>query len=155
MQTGDIVFFKGKSWISKIISRLTGSPYTHVAIALTPDLILEADRFIKVRLRAIEDHEVYSIKRYEDITEEQKELIFAGGISFLGVKYDYLNILLWLLSLLFNFNGHGLVNNANSVYCSELVDRLYLLADIDLLPNNVDGDILPVHLLNSPLLTEV
>lgn len=155
MELGDIVFFKGKSFISRIIRMLTGSPYTHVAIAISNNTILEADRFIKVGLRPIADHEVYCIMRYTGLTKEQQSTIFAGATSYIGAKYDYLSILTWLVRLITNSGGHGLVNNANKVYCSELIDRLYALADIDLVPDREDGDVLPSHLLDSPLLTQI
>jgi hypothetical protein len=155
METGDIIFFKGKSFISKIIQKLTGSPYTHVAIAISSDTILEADRFIKVRLRSIRDHEVYCIMRYPGLTKYQQSTIFAGGTSFIGAKYDYIHVLTWFVKLVLNKGGYGFIDNANRVYCSELIDRLYLLAGIDLVPDRADGDVLPSHLLDSPLLTQV
>lgn len=155
MEVGDIVFFKGKSWISRIISKLTGSPYTHVAIAISPERILEANRFIKVSVREIAEDEIYSIQRYESLTKQQKFTIYSGSTAYIGARYDYLNNLIWLIKLIINKDGHGFVNNANKVYCSELIDRVYLLAGIDLVPDRKDGDVLPVHLLNSPLLTEV
>lgn len=155
MKTGDIVFFKGNSFISRIISKLTKSEYTHVAMAINGKDILEADRFIRVRIRPIKDHEVYTIMRYTDLTETERSTLFAGGLSYVGAKYDYLSIVLWFFKLLFRSNRNTLVDNANSVYCSEMIDRLYKYAGIDLVPDRGDGDVLPIHLLNSPLLTQV
>jgi uncharacterized protein YycO len=156
MELGDIVFFKGQSWISKIIQKLTGSPYTHVALAMSSDSILEADRFVNTRVRTIENHEIYCVMRYKNgLTPEQRKIIFEDGMKTIGTKYDYPQVFMWLIRLLFNYKGQGIVNNANRLYCSELVDRLYKKAGIDLVPDRADGDVLPTHLLNSPLLIQV
>ncbi|MNF65000.1 hypothetical protein D3C84_467500 [compost metagenome] len=154
MVVGDIVFFKGQTWISKIISKLTGSPYTHVGIVLSDNKILEANRFIKTRIRSIKDSEIYIVMRC-NLTEEQKKLIYTNSHNFIGIGYDYLEIAEWFFKLSINYKGYGFVNNANRVYCSELIDLVFKSAGIDLVPNRVDGDVLPVHLLNSPLLKKV
>ncbi|CAM3679172.1 hypothetical protein GCM10009865_47690 [Aeromicrobium ponti] len=154
MQTGDIVFFRGQSWNSKIINRLTKSPYTHVGIAMSENMILEADRFIKTRIRPVTNDDIYIIMRC-DLTWQQKELIYTNGKKFIGVSYDYLEIAEWFFKLLANYDGVGFVNNVNRVYCSELVDLVFKSAGVDLLPERVDGDVLPSHLMDSPLLTKV
>lgn len=154
MHTGDIVFFKGESLISKIISKLTKSPYTHVAVVIMNEVILESDRFIETRLRPLHDDEIYTIMRCE-LNSAQKEMIIANSINFIGKKYDYLQIAKWFFKLTFNFDGKGLVNNANRVYCSELVDILFKSVGIDLLPDKQDGDVLPSDLLKSPLLRKL
>jgi hypothetical protein len=151
---GDIVFFKGQTWVSKVVAELTGSPYTHVGVAFSDSTVLEADRFIKARVRNLNDFDIYTVMRCE-LSAEQRRSILINGTNFIGTKYDYLEIAKWFFKLTTNIEGHGLVNNANRVYCSELVDFLFKSVGVDLVPDRVDGDVLPVHLLNSPLLTRI
>lgn len=156
MQTGDILFFKGQSVISKIIAKATGSPYTHVAIALSDTLILEADRFINVRIREIKDTEVYTVRRYiHPLTQPELDIMYLGALSMAGnYRYDYLHVFVWFLRLIIH-KDISFIGNSRSVYCTELVDLMYELIDVDLVPYRPTGDILPSHLLRTPLLTEV
>lgn len=156
MQTGDIVFFKHSTPISKFISYVTKSPYTHVAIAINSTVILEADRFIKVRIRKIEDEEIYTIKRIKGgLSPSEKYKLHNYALSYLGVEYDYLSVLGWFFRLVFNVNGNGFIDNANRVYCSELVDRLYKELGYDIAPNSDTGDVLPSQLFDSPMLETI
>jgi cell wall-associated NlpC family hydrolase len=154
MLVGDIVFFKGSDWISDVISKVTHSPYTHVAVVMHDNNILEANAFIKVRIRPIQKDEVFSVFRC-NLTDKQRQIIYNAGEKFIGESYDYIQVLQWLYRLTINKNGLGIVNNANRLYCSELVDDVFEAAGIDLLPNRLDGDVTPADLLQSPLLTKI
>jgi len=154
MKLGDLVFFKGKGFVSKVISLLTNSPYTHVAIAVSDTEILEADVFIKSRIRTLNKEDVYCVMRYENLTEQQLNFIKNECYNSIGISYDYFQVFLWSLRLIFKYKK-GVVNNANKEYCSELVDRIYYEAGVVLLPNALEGDCTPAQLLDSPLLTKI
>jgi uncharacterized protein YycO len=154
MQTGDLVFFKGTSFISRVIGWLTKSPYTHVAIVVEKDQILEADRFILSRITHIDNEKVFSVLRYP-LKPQQMENIKLECYKSVGIKYDYFQIFIWFFRLLSNHEKQGMINNANRTYCSELVDRIYAKQGIDLVPNRINGDVLPVHLLESPILVKI
>lgn len=154
MLVGDIVFFKGSGFISDVISKVTHSPYTHVAVVMHNNNILEANSFIKVRIRPIQKDEVFSVYRC-NLTDKQRQIIYLKGEQFIGKDYDYVQVFQWLYRLTINKDGLGIVNNTNRLYCSELVDDVFEAAGIDLLPNRLDGDVTPIDLLKSPLLVKV
>lgn len=153
MKPGDVVFYKGTSFISKVICKLTKSPYSHVALAIDDKRIVEADLFIKTRITELK-YENITIMR-ADLTEEQRRRVVDFARYLVGRSYDYLSVFLWLLRLTFNINSKGLFNNANRLYCTELIDRCYHYAGIDLVPDRETGDVLPIDLYRSPLLHEV
>jgi hypothetical protein len=156
MQTGDILFFKGDTLISKFISKVTRLPYTHVAIALSGSLILEADRFVNVRIRELEDDEIFIVKRCNSLSDIDKKIMAHHGVFKLSgtIKYDYFHVFHWLVRILLGKDS-SFVSGMNRVYCTEVIDYLYLLVGIDLVPDRPTGDLLPEHLLNSPLLEDV
>lgn len=123
MQTGDIIFYKaGKGIIPKIISFLSKSEYSHVAIALDSTRILEADRFIKSRIVELQyDTEIHRVYRIEGLTEEQKTTIRTLIKAFEGYPYDYLEIIRWFVLLAFKYDV-PLINRANYLFCAEVVD---------------------------------
>lgn len=155
MQTGDIVFFKGDAWADDIIYKLTGSPYTHVAIAVNSTSILEVNRGIKVRVRSLGDREVYKVMRPKTpLTNDQRRGLLGNGLKLVGkVGYNYVDVVIWGLRLLTHWKI-PFVDRVNSLYCSQLVDRLYLEIGIDLVPDNPTDEVLPSDLLKSPLLTD-
>jgi hypothetical protein len=155
MKSGDVVLFKGRSVVSKIISMFTKSEFTHVAIAINERSIVEADRFVNVRIRNVDDKQIHKVLRCTDIDDIQRVAIAARSVTMVGTKYDYAQVVLWFLRILFNYKRAGIINNANRVFCSELVDRVYQMEGIDLVPDRGEGDVLVTHIMNSPLLTEV
>lgn len=153
MQEFDILFYKGKSIISKTIQRFTKSPYSHVALVITPDLIVETDWYYPVRYREnVYVHEEFTIKRYEHLTDEQKEKILEYINEHLDTRYDYIQIIYHVLNILF---GWKVRNDPNTFTCSELIDRAFMYAGIDLDPSREDGSLTPAELFNSPYLVEV
>ena len=149
MQTGDIIFFKAsKGILSRAISALTNSPYTHVAIALDDKYVLEADRFMKSRIRPIRvDAEIHSVFRVPNLEQRQMEAMKILIKNHEGYSYDYLQVFNWFVYLLTGWDV-PLSNRVNKLICSELVDYILYYSDV---PRNTKyplGDVIP------PMLTE-
>lgn len=144
METGDIVFFKSNSLISKAISYFTDSPYSHVALAVSSDEIIEADRFIKVRKRKLDALDVVEVRAMHLAPIQKAQLVYVAEKQ-LNKGYDYLSILKWFIRLLFK-RDFTLVDNANRLICSELIDVCYQEIGIDLVPDRTTGDVLPSQL---------
>lgn len=147
MEIGDIVFFKSKTTVGKVVSFFTDSPYSHVALVVGENEIIEADRFIKVRTRVLTDDEIVYVKEIgKHLSSEQKEELVAASKFYLNRGYDYKMVWNWFLRLAFNVDLK-FVDNANTLLCSELIDRSFMAIDIDLVPEREEGDVTPFHLL--------
>jgi uncharacterized protein YycO len=151
---GDIVLFKGTSFISRIIRFISKGEYTHVALAINSEEIIEADRFIKTRVRKLSEGESVILMR-SSITEEQGQGIANYALTLVDNEYDYLSVFIWFIRLLFSSHIYGIFNNANRLYCSEVVDRSYQHEGIDLIIDRETGDVLPSEFILSPRLNFV
>jgi uncharacterized protein YycO len=120
-------------------------------LAVSETEIMEADRFIKVRVRKLEADEVVMVRK-ANLTPSQKVQLLSIASKQLNKGYDYKSILKWLLRLLFKWNVN-FVDNANTLLCSELIDRCYQSIGIDLVPERATGDVTPYHLLKSKYFT--
>lgn len=157
MEIADVVFFRSTdNLISKAISSLTSSEFTHVGLVTSVSAdgkcgeIIEADRFIKTRRRAFEfDTTQHALYRVPDLTEKQKNDIVNFAISKEGTGYDYLQIIGFFLRLAFKLNISNLFNRANHLICSELIDISYFASGVERTSINSLGDVLPVDLLDS------
>lgn len=148
MEVGDVVFYRPKSLISFCIAKLTGSPYSHVALVVGDGTIIEANRFIKSRVVSFtfnsEEHALY---RIEGLTSEQKRSIVLEALALQGMRYDYGQIIGFLFRLLFKWNRDGLFDRANMLICSELIDRVFDSVGIPRKGFTQVGDVTPQDLL--------
>ncbi|MNW28274.1 hypothetical protein D3C74_50960 [compost metagenome] len=154
MKAGDVVFFEGKGLIGRLIQKLTGSPYSHVALAVDSESIIEADRFIRTRITILpEENRVAVMRVSPELSEKETASLVLYAKTMIGRKYDYANIFTWFIRLVFQWNRFKLVDNANRLYCSELIDRAYQDAlNIDLCPDRQEGDVTPSQLFTSNML---
>lgn len=127
MRKGDIVFIQGNSIISRIIrmfdvdSNGKKGRFSHVAIAISEKQMIEAEYNSKVSIVNICNHpekisacEVVDLK----INKEERQAIYEESMKFIGRKYDYVQIISYILNKLFGFK---LINNKKRFICSELV----------------------------------
>jgi len=132
---GDVIFFRknNKSIISRLIAKITKSEFTHVGLIIGYDentnmiKIIESNRFVNTRVNTIElnkcRHTIYTTK--EEKTEEQIYTIMKLAYEYVGVKYDYLQVIGLFLSLLFKKKRKPWFNSKNKLICSELIDIIY------------------------------
>jgi hypothetical protein len=136
---GDVVFFrKNSSFTSKVIAKMTKSEFTHVGLIIGYDKenkivkIVESNRFVNTRIDTIElkkcKHVVYTT--VEEKTQEQIYAIMNLAYKFVGVKYDYWQIIGLFFSLLFKKRENAWFNSKNKLICSELIDIIYYKAGI-------------------------
>ena len=129
MQTGDIIFVEGSKWnpISWMIKLVSGGKYSHVAICIDNDLLLEAEYTIKCHV--INVHKTKYLKRNHDIihvdlTKEQIDELDTAILQFLGKKYDIGLIIKMFLKYVLHIPIHN--KNDDDYVCSELVAELLL-----------------------------
>lgn len=147
VQPGDVVFYKPDGIIGKIISLITKSPYSHVALAIDSNTILESNRFIKTRLANINSSKVvHHVFRLKGVTEVQQQKIVEHALTTLGTEYDYLQIagLFFRYVLCLNYLTF---NSYNKFICSENIDYAFLMSSIPRKNYEHTLDISPQELL--------
>lgn len=152
---GDMIFYKSNTLMGKIIGRLTKSEYSHVAMYVGDNKIVEADRFIKSRITdfVVEDKKLVKIMRYKhQLTNEQRTEILVNLDNVVGLTYDYLTIFYLFLKLAFSVDTTNTVNDLNKFICSELVDYVYYTVGVDLVPDVETHSVTPADLVKSPML---
>jgi len=138
VETCDLLFTKESSWINKIISWKTKSPFGHVAfiyritdsrLGVKIPIVIEAIRkgvIIKPLALYMKDFrgEIY-VTRHVDVDEEKRVEMVEKALSYIGLKYDF--------DQLFSIFINKGVDNDNKLICSELVDLIYSAAGIELI----------------------
>lgn len=147
IKTGDIIFVRGTSIISKIIRFFDKGKFSHVCIAISDTHILEAQYFKKVSIKPF----YYGRKQIEiidlEMDEEQKRKAISVGLSLTGIWYDYIQLFYYVFKKIFKLNGRNFLNNPNNLICSELVNQL-LLATGYIAPHEKVEDLTPNQLYN-------
>jgi cell wall-associated NlpC family hydrolase len=154
MRAGDVLFIRGTSPVSVLIRWLTKSPYTHVALALGDGRIIEADRFIRTRIRKLTDADVFDVHRLQDVDRETLNLVCMVARSYEGLRYDYLQVLGQLLRLAFGWQ-EPLFNRKNRFICSELIDVSFMASGVPRLHRDHVGNLSPGELLSAYQLRKV
>ena len=113
-----IAAYKGKSFASRLIKLVTGGEYSHVAIMLSDNEIVEAwssSNKVRVISSLSDGHTAKTpVDIYElPMTELQETRFISGLRSYIGVKYDWMG----LVAYLFGRN----MQVEKKVFCSELV----------------------------------
>ncbi len=111
METGDLIFVRGDSLVSKAVRFFDKGEFSHVAIALSDSHILEAQYFTKSRITPMyfSDYEIMKIP----LTENEQHEALEIGVDLVGKWYDYLQIIGYVLNS--NFN------NPRQLICSEMI----------------------------------
>lgn len=143
MKPGDIVFVRGNSPISNIVTWVDGGPFSHVAVAVGNNQIIEAQYFTKVRIAEMsyKDYKVFPM----NFSHEQQDKIIHKSIELVGRWYDYQQIAWYFLESIFEWNTKNIWNSKNNLICSELVDILLREVGIITHPGTL-GDITPNEL---------
>jgi len=116
--TGNIIFVRGSSPLSKTIRLFDAGAYSHVAIALSSTHILEAQYYTKSRICPIyfEDYDVINL----GLSRQQQLEVMRLGISLVGKWYDYRQIGGYIMRQLFGSDIRKF-NNPNNLICSEII----------------------------------
>lgn len=148
----DILAVKGSSWVSPVIRELTHSPYSHIALVLYNNQIAETDYATPEHITQFHySPDQYDIYRYLPLTDEQGKKILEYITEHLGAAYDYMQVMSTGLHILLHF---PIINNSNEFDCSEIVDRAFYYAGIDLGDHGV-GNLTPADEAQSQMLTKI
>jgi hypothetical protein len=153
LQPFDLLFCFGKTWIGRVISRVTRSPYSHVAIVLDVWHVAETDWRTPLQVRHLSYRpNEYDLYRYQGVlTATQQAAMRQFVESMLRTRYDTLQSLTNGLHLL---TGLPIKDAPNRLNCSETVDRMFAAAGIDLVPGAL-GKVSPADLSRSEKLLKV
>jgi hypothetical protein len=128
MQTGDVIFLKHHGILGFLITLFDHGKYSHVCIAVSDTEILETDIFTNARIIPFE-YKNYDIIRL-NLSDEQRNEIPEIAKKLVGIKYDYLLILWYMLRGIFNLKKPWRLPKHE--ICSELTDLV--LYDIGVIP---------------------
>lgn len=157
MEAGDIILVKSDTFISKAISKIQGSEYTHVVMAVDKERVIEADRFILSRIVKFtpKQGQTYKVLTPKNpLTDEQKKILKERAQQLVGKSYDWIGIIKLFVQLVFKLNASKIISDTNSFWCSELVDFVYQQLNIDLVPHVSSNVVSPTDIENSPALME-
>ena len=151
-RVGDIIFYESTTFMGRIIRKITKCKYSHVAVAISSDLIVEANAFIHSRVIRFDPSRCKSIKimrATEPITPEQKINLVLLSKKLINKGYDYKGIFLLLIKYIFRVNLDSLETDLTKLWCSELVDYMYTSVGIDLVPEKDNHYVDIKDILNS------
>lgn len=133
MRTGDIIFVRGTSLISRLVLLFDKGKFSHVAIAVSDHEVIETNW--KMKSKIVEFHyKDYEIVRL-DLTDSQRNRVPVMAKTLEGKWYDYLQVL--------GYISKSRLNNPRYLICSELVSKVlsgigyYAAPRQDLTPNEL------------------
>jgi hypothetical protein len=151
IQTGDILLFRGRHPLSKVIEKISGAPYSHVAFLTKWDgriIAMQAD------LRGVEVIPASMLVcRYEGSVEwwrlaAAKRAAFDSrdflnrALTLIGIKYGYLP-LLWLgIKMMLGLSVYRKLSHLrpSTLFCSQFVSYCYMNEGIEISAKaGVDG----------------
>ncbi|MGN7469632.1 hypothetical protein [Brevibacillus sp. SAFN-007a] len=152
----DLLFYKGDSWIGKIIMGVTDSPYSHVAIVLDDLHLVETDWRYPFQIRHLEyrpdEYDVFRLK--ETLSNLQKHRMQQFINEHLRTPYDLKQSLSNGLFILSQGRIH-VMDAANKMNCCESAYKMYQTAWIELLPERPKDYLTPGLLASSEKLIQV
>lgn len=164
LKPGDILLFKAEKGISKLIAWGTNSPYSHVAVCVSPPMNLAIEAMAFKGIRSIDirtlDPTHYDVFRIQEQYEYDINKSVSYLVSKLNSKYDYLGVAyLGLLKLLAKIGfSPFLRNTANrwqknrDYFCSELCYEAFFAGGLDIVPHISEADITaPGDIAHSPV----
>ncbi len=151
--TCDIYLCRGNTLIDRIISRVTGSPVTHIVMEINDCMIMDTG-WLGVVVSDVRYKNNFIRKRYMGLTQKQIDNIIEYMATTLGKGYDYKQ----LLSVgLFKLFGVKLFDDDTEKFiCVELVVDAFFHVGIDIVPHIQDSlYATPGDLDTSPVLTTI
>jgi len=146
-----IAFYKGTSWFSKAIMRISRGGYSHAAVQLNDGTIVEAGvkNGVCLRKSLLDDVDINTTVDVFDVqtTPEEDEIICDFLIRQMGKGYDFWNIIGFVL-----YSSKEGRKGYDRWFCSELVVAAFRQAGINLLTRVDAWKISPTILSYSPLL---
>lgn len=144
MQAGDVVFVRPSGLLSKLVAKIDGGPFSHVAMALNDTHIAEAQYFTKSRITPAYAHDVMIMDL--GLSAQQRYEIQQNAITMTGRWYDFRLIVHYFYTNVLKWNAKAIWNSQNNLICSELVAGLLLSVDYEGAEGLRDKNITPREL---------
>lgn len=168
MKDGDIIYTIGNDlpkWFFKLYQEVTGCKITHVGIVLygffyESNITIHDNILIYgVRKSQITNYGSNHLSFKRELTELEKDLMYEYLEGQIGKPYNFMKLvnILWLryLSWFWKLIGRTpKVFNEFGLICSEMVDKAYKSAGIDLIPELDEGISTPCDIFSSELLVK-
>lgn len=146
MEKGDVLFYKGTSLIERGIAWAEKSPYTHVALYVGNNELIEANGFIVTRVRKITPGDKFEVHSFRGITDKQRGDMVNFALKFLGDPYAYGKILHDFFRLVLRMNV-PIMEAKNKHICSDIIDLPAYAAGLKRNGLRPIGDVTPSELL--------
>lgn len=152
IRPGDLLLIRGNTWIDKVVKRITGSSYTHVAGVVGPD---EAVEILPFRRTGYQKLETYTGRvdafTCNNLTDDQRRKIIEHIVNKVGTKYDY-KLVIWEASR-YLLNWTWPYKAGDNSLCSTLWADAYRKVGVDLRPDIIYPS--PGDLGKSPIIQKV
>ena len=148
---GDLVIVQGRGFFSHIIEDVTDSSYSHVAIIVNQEQVIEAMGLKRTGYQTINFYRGQDVFTCPLLTEIQRQQIVNFLINQIGTHYDYL-LLFWEL-IRYGFHVLFPYTEDKKYICSTLAADAYKVAGVNLTPKIKYPS--PADIANSKLLTKI
>lgn len=163
IRDGDILLFRGKSWISRIICRVTGSPYSHAAIVAWWDdrlMVLEAvgKGIVVSRMSIVVNQYSGKVELWTTDRDLRRTEVIHAAQRLLGKRYSPYKLIRNLERIMFGRPRHEEADPEAppaDFVCSEFVSRVWRAGGIDLVGDAPDMYTRPSDIAKSPHLRKV
>ena len=163
VRDGDILLFRGKSWFSRIICRLTGSPYSHAAIVAWWNdrlMVLEAvgKGIVVSRMSLVVNQYSGHVELWTTDEKLARTEVIRAAQRLLGKRYSLYKLARNLARLVLGRTRHAEADPdvpPDDFVCSEFVSRVWRAGGIDLVRDAPDMYTKPSDIARSPHLRKV
>jgi hypothetical protein len=163
IRDGDILLFRGKSWLSRLICRVTGSPYSHAAIVAWWNerlVVLEAvgKGIVVSRMSIVVGKYSGKVELWTTDENLARTEVIRAAQRLLGKRYSPYKLVRNLDRLVFGGPRHGEADPdapPDDFICSEFVSRVWRTGGIDLVRDAPDMYTKPSDIAKSPHLRKV
>jgi hypothetical protein len=140
IRDGDILLFRGKSWLSRIICRVTGSPYSHAAIVAWWNdrlMVLEAvgKGIVASRMSVVVSQYPGKVELWTTDQDLARTEVIRAAQRLLGKRYSPYKLIRNLERLVFGRPRHDEADPEappDDFFCSEFVSRVWRAGGVDL-----------------------
>ena len=162
IKNGDVIMYAGKKTLSKLISWVTRSPYSHAGIAvwwnerlMVMEAVMRGVTIAPLSRNIFQHHgnvEWFSCKK--EISEEDRLKMVIFAQEELGKSYARWKTMLFGLKILLNRNlsRKDQLRMENKLFCSQYVAQIYNSVGLDLKKNREDRFMSPGDIAKSPLM---
>jgi hypothetical protein len=163
IRDGDILLFRGKSWLSRMICRITRSPYSHAAIVTWWNdrlMVLEAvgKGVVVSRMSIVVNQYSGKIDLWTTDRDLARAEVIRAAQRLLGKRYSPYKLLRNLARLVLGRPRHDEADPEappEDFVCSEFVSRVWRAGGIDLVQDSPDVYTKPSDIAKSPHLRRV